>query len=373
MRPRVVVAANSCWNIVNFRSGLIRGLQQAGYDPVVLSPFEATTTGRMADLGVEHIHIPIDRSGMNPIADGLLLMRYLQILRRVKPAAFLGFTIKPNIYGCLAARFLNLPAIANVSGLGTAFADRGLLVRIVRILYRAAFASARRVFFQNDDDQAEFVARGIIRLEQAALLPGSGVDLEHFSPEPLPLEGPVYLFVGRLLADKGVREFVSAARIVRAEFPTARFQLLGPIDQGNPTSIAQSELDGWISQGAVEYLGVTDDVRSAIGGASAIVLPSYYREGVPRSLLEAAAMARPLISTDMSGCRELVVDQPGGIVCRPRDANSLAESMREFARKSPEERTAMGAASRRLVEERFNEERVIRAYVDELAGLNASV
>ena len=363
----MVVSANSSWNIVNFRSGLIRAIGHAGYEPIVIAPFDEACNRRLAELGVEHIDVPVQRSGLNPLADVALLLRYRTIVRQLRPAAFLGFTIKPNIYGCLAARSLGIPAIANISGLGTVFSDDGWLMRLALRLYRIALGGAHRVFFQNPDDRMEFISRGIVGEEQAGLLPGSGVDLQQFAPAPLPPNGPVFLLVARLLVDKGVREYVAAARILRSEFPSARFQLLGPIDEGNPTGISQTELERWIASEDLEYLGSVEDVRDAIRGATAIVLPSYYREGVPRSLLEGAAMARPLIATDMPGCRELVVNQPGGIACRPRDAGSLADAMRELAQLTSNEWSAMGLASRQLIERRFGEEKIIRAYLDELA------
>ena len=369
MNRPVVVAANSIWNIVNFRAGLVRALRDAGYEPVVVAPFDRACADRIAELDVTTVDVAIERAGLNPLADAALVQAYRRVLARVRPVAFLGFTIKPNIYGCLAARSLGIPALANVSGLGTAFAKRGPLRRLVLLLYRFALARARRVFFQNSDDRSEFLEERVIKREQAGLLPGSGVDLQRFSPEPLPPGPPVFLLVARLLADKGIREFVSAARVLRLEFPDARFQLLGPIDEVNPSAISGSELDQWVSDGTIEYLGSRDDVREAIAGASAVVLPSYYREGVPRSLLEGAAMARPLISTDMPGCRELVVNQPGGLACKPRDDDSLMAAMRMIARMSPDQRSAMGSEARRLVENGFGEERVISAYLDELAAL----
>ena len=333
---------------------------------MVIAPRDPACEERMALLGVEQINVGLDRSGLNPLADAGLFIDYWTILRRVRPAAFLSFTIKPNIYGCLAARCVGIPAMANVSGLGTAFAERSLLRRLVLALQRVALKRAH-VFFQNPDDLQEFVEEGVVARENAEVLPGSGVDLELFAPAPLPPGEPVFLLVARLLVDKGVREFAAASRELLREYPKARFRLLGPIDAGNPTAITQAELDSWIAEGSIEYLGVADDVREAIREATAVVLPSFYREGVPRSLLEGAAMARPLIATDAPGCRELVVDQPGGLACAPRDANSLADAMRQLLQMSPLDRTSMGLAARRLVEERFSEKRVIAAYLAALA------
>jgi glycosyltransferase involved in cell wall biosynthesis len=323
----------------------------------------------MQALGVERIPIRIDRSGANPLADLRLIARYRGLLKRLRPAAYLGYTIKPNVYGSFAAASLGIPALPNVSGLGTAFIGGGPLQQIVVRLYRIGFARASVVFFQNDEDRQLFVDRRIVRPEQARVLPGSGVDLERFTPSPAADGAPVFLLVGRLLRDKGVNEFVEAARLVRAKLPQARFQLLGPIDEGNRTAIGRAQLESWVAEGIVEYLGTTDDVRPFIAGSSAVVLPSY-REGLPRSLLEAAAMARPLIATDAPGCRDVVEDGVNGYLCAVRDSGSLADAMLRFADLPLKRRLAMGESARRKVQERFNEERVVDTYLEVLDGLS---
>jgi len=349
--------------------GLIRALKDAGYEPVVIAPQDHAAEARMQALGVERIPVRIDRSGANPWADLRLLARYRALLRQLRPAAYLGYTIKPNIYGSLAAASLGIPALPNVSGLGTAFIRGGALQSLVTALYRVGFARAPVVFFQNDEDRQLFVARRIVRGDQARVLPGSGVDLERFAPASPPPDPLTFLLIARLLRDKGVVEFADAARSLRAELPNARFQLLGPIDEGNRTAISRAELDSWVRDGVIEHLGTTDDVRPSIAAASAVVLPSY-REGLPRSLLEAGAMARPLIATDVPGCRDVVEEGVNGYLCRARDARSLAQAMRRFADLPPAERLAMGDAGRRKVQERFSEEFVVRAYLDVLAGLD---
>ena len=371
--PRtVVIAANSDWNIVTFRQGLVRAIKAAGYEPVIVAPSDPAAEERMRSLGVERIPVEIDRSGLNPFADFRLLLQYRRLLRKLAPAAFLGFTIKPNIYGSIAARLAGVPAVANISGLGTVFLKSGPLEKLVVPMYRYALRRADAVFFQNPDDRELFVARKIVRPEQARLLPGSGIDLDHYAPVPLPKGPSKFLLIARLLGDKGVREFVEAARSLRRELPDARFQLLGPFDVDNRTSIAPQELEAWVGQGAVEYLGTTDDVRPFIAEASVVVLPSY-REGLPRSLLEGAAMARPLIATNVPGCRELVEDGVTGLLCAPRDSRSLAAAMGKLGQMPPEELRAMGGAARALVEARFGEELVVRAYLDALGVASPSV
>lgn len=367
----IVLSANSDWNIANFRGGLIRALRDAGYEPVVIAPQDPAADARMRELGVERIPVTVERSGINPLADLRLLLQYRRLLKRLRPSAYLGYTIKPNIYGSLAAASLGIPSIPNVSGLGTAFIRQGALQQVVKRLYRVGFRRAPVVFFQNDEDRQLFIGRRIVRMDQARALPGSGVDLDRFAPAA-PLEGPpTFLLVGRLLRDKGVVEFAQASRLLRSKLPGARFQLLGPIDEENRTAISHGELDSWVDEGAVEYLGTTDDVRPFIAAATAVVLPSY-REGLPRSLLEASAMARPLIAADVPGCRQVVQDGLNGYLCAVRDPVSLAAAMERMAKLPVLERKTMGQAARQQVQDRFNQEFVVQAYLDVLAGLDSA-
>jgi glycosyltransferase involved in cell wall biosynthesis len=365
---KIAVAANSAGNIVTFRQGLIRALKDRGYEPVIIAPRAAAAEQRMTNLAVEWHSVDLARSGLNPIEDLRLLRSYRRILKSLEPAALLGFTIKPNIYGSIAARSLGVAAIPNISGLGTAFLAGGPLRMLVVVMYRFALKRCETVFFQNPDDLQLFIEQRIVRRSQARLLPGSGIDLGHYAPTPLPAGPPKFLLIARLLRDKGVIEYVEAARILRVEQPGAKFRLLGPIDPGNRTGIKQAELGSWIAEGVIDYLGSADDVRPHIAEASVIVLPSY-REGLPRTLLEGAAMARPLITADVPGCREVVENGVNGLLCEVRDARSLADAMRTMVRMTVEERSNMGLASRRLVEERFGEERVVQAYLDALKAV----
>jgi glycosyltransferase involved in cell wall biosynthesis len=368
-RSHLLLSANSLWNISNFRAGLIQRLFAEGYSLTVAAPAsgeERASFSLPADVQV----LPIDRSGMNPVRDGLLLFAYAGLMRRLRPTAFLGWTVKPNIYGALAARVTGVPSILNVSGLGTAFLSGKLLSRAISQLYRFAFRGARVVFFQNKDDLALFVGRGLVSSKQARLLPGSGIDLDRFQPTPVPAVAgsPVFLLIARLIGDKGIREFIEACQIVREIMPNARFQLLGGLDPVNRSAISSEELKHWIDDEQIEYLGSTDDVRPFVQGATAIVLPSY-REGMPRTLLEGAAMGRPLIATDVPGCRELIIDGVNGYFCLRADPPSLARAMLRVGALDPEALAAMGRASRNHVQESFGEELVVGAYVDALQDL----
>ena len=364
--PLIALTANSLWNIVNFRSALIESFASMGYRVVVLAP-EGAHAETLLQRGISLAPLRIDNKGQSPLRDIGLIRQYRRELRRLAPAALLSFTIKPNIYGSLAAASLGIPVINNISGLGTAFISGGWLEKLVELLYRAALRRSSTVFFQNRDDQALFVERGLISPGQAQLLNGSGVDLDAFTPRPTGKQtGICYLLVGRLLWDKGVGEFVEAARIVRQTLPESRFQLLGAIGADNRTAVGRASVEGWVSEGLIDYLGELEDVRPCLAAADCVVLPSY-REGLPRSLIEAAAMGRPAIATDVPGCRAAIDDQVTGYLCEPRSGAALAEAMIRFAKLDESARTTMGVKARAKAVREFDEKAVVAAYYSSLA------
>ena len=365
--PTIVLSINTTWNIVNFRSGLIRRLQAQGYRVVAVSPADAHVD-RLTAMGVEHVDIGIDNKGVSPVRDLALLRDYRRILKSLRPVAFLGWTIKPNVWGSLAAHSLGIPVINNISGLGTAFIKVGLLTRIVRHLYRTALGRSATVFFQNRHDRDLFVEQGMVHGAKTALLPGSGIDLADFAPAGAEAETQpfAFLIVARLLRDKGVVEYADAARMVRAEHPHVRFQLLGFLDVANRTAVDRATVEGWVAEGVIDYLGEAGDVRPYLAAASAVVLPSY-REGMPRSLLEAAAMGKPLVATDVPGCTEIARSGENAFLCTVRDAASLADAMRAMLALSADERAAMGAKSRAIAEGEFDTAVVEARYLEAIA------
>lgn len=363
-KPRVVVlSANTAWNLVNFRIGLIQALKAEGYRVVALAP-EDEYAARLKPLGVEFCPIPIKSSGVSPLGDLLLLGRYLRLLRKIGPDVFLGFTIKPNIYGSLAARALGIKVINNISGLGTSFIRTGLLNRIVTALYKLALRHSDAVFFQNREDIDLFVRGKMVRPDQAQLVPGSGIDLDHFRPGKTGSASAGefrFLLIARLLWDKGVQEYVDAARTIKVIEPKTRCQILGFADVDNRTAVPRLSLDAWIKEGWIDYLGAADDVRPFIDQADCIVLPSY-REGMPRALLEASAMGKPVVATDVPGVREAVDDGLTGYLCKVRSARSLADAMLRMARLTPAKRAKLGKAGRAKVEREFCESIMIEKY-----------
>lgn len=372
MKHRIVISINSAWNIYNFRSGLIKALVAHGYEVIAITPYDEYAD-RLKDLGCGHVSLPMDTNGTHPGRDLLLLARYFSLLRLLRPSAFLGYTVKPNVFGSIAAQALGIPVINNIAGLGAAFIARNYLTKIVRALYKYSLKRSHRIFFQNADDQKLFIESGLVRSEISLLVPGSGIDLAQYVPSPpaaLEQRGFRFLLVGRMLKDKGVEEFVGAARIVRQRFPAAQFQLLGFVDAGNSNAISSDRIMDWEEEGLVTYMGRTDDVRPFLSDADCVVLPSY-REGVPRSLLEAAAMARPIIATDVVGCRDAVEDDVNGLLCEVRNADDLAEKMIRMIELTPQRRMAMGAAGRRKVEVEFDEQIVIHRYLQALDSIES--
>lgn len=365
----VLMTVNTAWNIWNFRRALVRHLLQEGSRVTVLAPFDQS----VADLegaGCRLLPLDMNAKGLNPVEDFRLMKQMERHFKAEQPDVILSYTIKNNVFGAFAARSCGIPFIPNVTGLGTAFLSGGLLQGVAETLYRQAFGSLRTVFFQNEDDRDLFVGRRLVRQDQARLLPGSGIDLDYYQPADYPDEAaaPVFLMISRLLRDKGVVEFVEAARIVKGANKNARFQILGAIGAENRTAIPESQVGAWVNEGLVEYLGTAPDVRNVIRDAGCVVLPSY-REGAPRTLIEAAAMARPVIATDVPGCRAVLDRDVSGYLCDVRSSVSLAAAISRFLALSVEERRAMGLAGRKKMEREFSEKLVVSRYLEAISGV----
>lgn len=376
MTKTIALVANSAWYLANFRLNLAHALQDAGYEVIAIAP-PASDSVRIEAAGVGFVPLPMDIKGTSPIRDLAYLLRLLRVLRKYRPSVFLGYTVKPNIYGGLACRILAVPSVLNISGLGTAFIRETWVTRLVKVLYTLSLRKAGRVFFQNPDDHALFVKLGLVRGEQTEILPGSGVDLARFAPQPVAerdTKAPFrFLLVARMLWDKGIGEFVEAARKLKAEGRSVECRLLGFVDVENPTAVPSQTVAAWEAEGLIRYLGATEDVRPHLVEADCVVLPSYYREGTPRSLLEAAAMARPIITSDSVGCREAVDDGETGFLCRPRDTDDLADKMRLIMDLPHDARETMGKMGRKKMERQFDETIVIKRYLDVVVSFSLRI
>jgi glycosyltransferase involved in cell wall biosynthesis len=368
---RVCIVSRCARTLYNFRRHLIDDIARAGASVTALGAAGDGFEARLREHGVAFEHIPVAQRSIDPIAD-LRLVRHLVARFRVeRPHVVHMFTIKPAIFGTLAAWVARVPVrIVTITGVGHAFTTAGFAVRtIVSMLYRVALSKAHVVCFQNADDRELFVSLGLVRKERTQLVPGSGIDLERFRPRPLPHAAggaPHFLMIGRVLKEKGVAEFAAAAAIVKAKHPQATFTLLGGVDARNPSTLSSAELEALRRSSALQWIDDVADVRPYIEAADVVVLPSY-REGLPRALLEGAAMARALVATDVPGCRDLVLEGQTGHLAEVGNAQSLAGAMQKLC-DDPQAIAPMGRAARSLVESRFDLRLVNRMSLETYAG-----
>jgi len=365
---KIAIVINTSWNIYNFRMGFIKALQRAGHEVHTIAPMDEFTP-YLVEAGCIHHPMRMDRRGVNPFKDialtGELFLTYL----KVRPDIILHYTIKPNIYGTLAAALLGIPVINNVCGLGTVFLKKNLASAIAIALYKFSFLFPKKVFFQNPEDLDLFVSKKLISKHQADLLPGSGIDLEEFRPAGFNRNRHfTFLMISRLIIDKGVLEYVKAVEILRARGVFARFQLLGSADPKHKRGIQLDTIEKWIINGTVEYLGTTDNVIPYIVNADCIVLPSY-REGTPRALLEAASCAKPIVATDVPGCRQVVLNNFNGLLCKLKDAEDLADKMENMLKMKDSQLKQLGENGRKLVERKYDQAIVIEKYINAIGEL----
>ncbi|MCV9388618.1 glycosyltransferase family 4 protein [Reichenbachiella ulvae] len=365
---RVVICINTSWNIFNFRSGLIKGLLAKGYQVIAVAPQDEYSDS-LVQMGCEFRPVQMHQTGSNPFRDFHLFLDLRRIYADVKPDIIYQYTVKPNIYGSLAARSLGIPVVNNVSGLGTVFLNRGLTSRIAKLLYKLAFQKADLVFFQNKDDKADFLTQIKLPHLRTDLLPGSGIDLQSFQSKSEISNKPFrFLMIARLILDKGVEEYLLAARNLKREYPEVVFQLLGQLDEKHARGVAKKYLQEFIDDDTIEYLGTSDSVKQLIDESTCVVLPSY-REGTPKTLLEAAAMSRPIVTTDVPGCREVVEDGRNGYLCRVMDWRDLARKMQKMIELPPEELMKLGKNGRQYVASKFDEQLIINKYLEVTANI----
>lgn len=367
---RVSILSNSARYIWNFRISLMENLRKEGYEVIAISPAGAEVE-LIENLGFRHVDLSISPQGTNVFRELGTVFALRRILARECVDVVLSSTPKGNLYSALANRGSRRRQIANVSGLGSAYIRQDWLTKIIEYLYRLNFSSIDHVLFENPADHNDFLRRGWVSPGCASVIPGLGVDLTHFNAHPLPPEqdgGVRFLMIARLIGDKGVREYVAAARRVRAIWQNVRFDLLGDSNAENPSCIPPQEIELWKSEGVINHFEHVNDVRPFIRSAHCIVLPSY-REGMSRTLLEGGSMGRPLIASDVPGCREAIEPGVNGFLCRARNADSLVEALTQFLMMNSDQRQAMGDASREKISKEFSEEVVIQRYVSLLADL----
>jgi len=366
---KIVVIAGLAESLIRFRGDLLDAMRANGHEVTAIAPEDDDSVRkRLAEKGVAYHVVPMSRAGLNPFADLRYLLQLSRCLRKIKPDVVLAYTIKPVVYGLPAARLARVSRrYALITGLGYAFTDveksfsRGLVHRIASGLYRFGLRFASGLFFQNPDDRQLFKDLGLFKSNVPTwIVNGSGVDTESFPVAPLPSH-PNFLFVGRLLRDKGVYEYVEAARTLKATHPQATFHLVGPLDS-NPSGINAAIVANWEKEGVAQFHGAVTDVKPYLADCSIFVLPSY-REGTPRSVLEAMSSGRAIVTTDAPGCRETVQDGVNGFLVKPGDSTDLAKAMARLA-DSSELREQMGRTSRALAEQKYDVHRVNAGMLD---------
>ena len=364
---KIAVVLNTSWNIYNFRLNLVKALLEEGHEVIAIAPKDEYSS-KLVEAGCVYEEVKMDSRGANPIKDIALTVELFRIYKRQRPDVILQYTIKPNIYGTFAASALKIPVINNVCGLGTAFLNKNLVSRIAITLYKLAFRFPKLVYFQNDEDKEFFIKSKIINKTKSDVLPGSGVDLKRFSPalnnknnKPF-----TFLLISRLIHDKGILEYIDAIKILKSKGVDAKFQILGQLDEKHARGIEYEIVLKWIKEDAVEYLGSTDDVRPYINNSDCVVLPSY-REGTPRSLLEAASSAKPIVTTDVAGCNNVVEHNVNGLLCEIKNPADLAEKMGKMLALDKNELSRMGNEGRNIVESRFGEKIVIDKYLSSIS------
>lgn len=348
--------------------GLIKALQEKGHEVIAIAP-EDNYSEFIAQAGCEYHRVRMDSRGANPVKDSALIFELFMIYKRVRPDVILHYTIKPNIYGTIAASLLKIPVINNVCGLGTVFLNNNLVSKIAGLLYKVAFRFPKKVFFQNIDDLKLFSERKLINPNIGEVIPGSGIDVNYFKPEKFKRNKKfTFLLISRLIHDKGIIEYINAIKKMKKEGIEARFQLLGSKDVEHKRGIEESIIDNWIENNTVEYLGSTDDVRPFIHSADCVVLPSY-REGTPRTLLEAASSAKPIVATDVPGCNNVVQNEYNGLLCQLKDADDLASKMTQMVNFEDEKVKQFGLNGRKKIIMEFGEEKVIDSYLNSIEDL----
>lgn len=357
---KILVLSTSANTLLNFRGDMMKNMCKAGHEVIAAAPeSEEEWKDKLASIGVKYASVPMDKNGTNPFKDIKTFVALYSLIRCENPNIVFAYQAKAVVYGCFAAKIAQTDYIyAFITGVGSVFSLKGFkggfIKKILTLQYKLALSCCKVVFFQNKDNKEMFQKMGLVKDNKTCIVNGSGVNLDHFTPQRLP-HSNIFLFIGRLLRDKGIFEYMEAAKIVKTKYPHARFQILGDFDT-NPTAINRKDIEPYIKDGLIEYLGYVNDVRPFIKGSSVFVLPSYH-EGVPRSVLEAMAMGRPIITTDAPGCRETVIDGVNGFLVPVKDPQALAEKM-IWMIEHREEAEKMGQESLKICREKFDVNKV---------------
>jgi len=359
---KIIFSSNISWSIYNFRLKLLKSLQKEGHEIYAVAN-EDEYSVKLVNEGFHFEAINSNNNATNPLEDLKTIYSYYKIYKKIQPDVICHNAIKPNIYGTIAAGLLNIPTVNNISGLGTLFIKKSFSTKIAKFLYKFSQKKATKVFFQNNDDLNLFIKNKLINTSKVQVIPGSGVDTSRFIPNADKKEDSSFqfLFIGRLLYDKGIREYVDAVRLLKNKYPTVKFNILGPLYENNATAITQETLDSWIKNNEIIYLGQTDQVEEVMKNMDCVVLPSY-REGLSKVLIEASSMGLPIVTTNVPGCRDVVIDNETGFLCEVRNSEDLAKKMEKILLQSVEERKEMGDKARKRAIAVFDEQIIIQHY-----------
>ena len=368
-RPRVLFVGNSSTGIYNFRLEVIKYLQSKGFDVAVLAPKDFFTP-KIVSEGVSFTELKLNLYSKNPILEARTILQLIYLYRKIKPDFIFHYTIKPNIYGSLAASFVKTKSIISITGLGQLFNfGNVILQRMVLFFYKKACNNSDMVWFLNESDRNVFLEKGLVDIEKTEVLPSEGVNTSHYKPQKrdeVKNDYTRFLFVGRMLWEKGITEFVEAARIIQQDRKDTRFEILGLMDTSNPNAVSFDNIKAWESEGIVNYLGESPDVRPYIAACDCVVFPSFYREGMSRVLLEAGAMEKPIITTDNVGCKEAVLKDRSALIVKTRNIGDLVEKINTFLSLSEDDRSLMGRQGRKYVVENFDQSIINQIYLEAL-------
>lgn len=361
MKKKILINLNTSWNIYNFRLGLIKSLLSKGYEVISLSPKDEYVI-ELESIGVKCYHLLLNQKSINPLTDFILFLKYLKLFNTIKPDLILSYTIKPNIYGNLAANILNIPTVNNISGLGTIFIKRNFISYTGKLLYKLSLRSSSHVFFQNNNDLKLFVQSNLVNYSKSSIIPGSGVNTTIFKQNKNTNKGEKFLFVGRLIGDKGVFEYLESATKILEEYPNVEFLLAGELGYNNKTAITKIQLESYINfNSQITYLGKIENMVSLLKTVDVVVLPSY-REGLSKSLVEAASMSLPIITSNVPGCIDVVENNYNGFICEVKSICSLKDKIKKIIELTEKERHEMGVNGRKIAISKFDENIVIKHY-----------
>lgn len=368
---KVIISANVFFTITNFRIELLKALKSEGYEIVCIAnndDLSATSYKILESLSIKYIQVDISRKGLNPIEDLRYLFNLVDIYKKEKADVVLHFTIKPNIYGTIAAKLAGIKSINTINGLGSAIIRDNFLANILKGMYRFSLIFSSKVFFQNDDDKQFFLSQNLVKEEKVGIVPGSGVDTSFFINCNSISKKLTCILVARLLKDKGIYEYIEAIKALKKKYADVEFLLAGQFDDGNPTAIQKSEVEKWQHEKIIKFLGKTDDIREFLKLADVVVLPSY-REGLSRFLIESASASKPIVTTKVPGCKDIVDETINGFLCDVKDSSSLKEALERMIVLSKEELLNMGNNSRKIAIKRFDKNIVNNIYLEVIKSL----